>query len=75
MASWRITAIINFPIALTEASPPAPGSPFPQKLNFVTVRSLIFTSEKGIKSCRVMVLANKERKAFSWRKESVFEAD
>jgi len=40
-----------------------------------TVRSLIFTSEKGIKSCRVMVLANKERKAFSWRKESVFEAD
>jgi len=41
----------------------------------LTVRSLIFTSEKGIKSCRVMVLANKERKAFSWRKESVFEAD
>lgn len=36
MASWRITAIINFPFALTEASPPAPGSPFPQKLNFVS---------------------------------------
>jgi hypothetical protein len=32
MATWRITAVINFPIALTEASPPAPGSPFPQEL-------------------------------------------
>ncbi|MBU7585240.1 MAG: hypothetical protein KAF91_20515 [Nostoc sp. TH1S01] len=32
MATWRITAVINFPIALTEASPPAPGSPFPQQV-------------------------------------------
>ncbi len=36
MPTWRIVAVINFPVETREASPPAPGEFWPQKLTTVS---------------------------------------
>jgi hypothetical protein len=49
MPNWRITAIINFPIAIVEDAPPAPGSFFPQKVKPISrISQKIFQEVKGI---------------------------